>query len=178
MAEAHVVSAVVPKQGELAGEVQRHRLELRRLDEQLGHLVAAIRLFAPDYDVSGVRPRQRRAGRRRFGQPECRRAQDGKRDIRVAVSPCARRQPLCRGSACGCRRARLPAGSRGTTGPTNGLTACRTRSACRLRWLRDHAPQPLRQHSRAYAYPGLRAHTSLSLARSGGSPAPSAGDPA
>jgi len=29
---------------------------------------------------------------------ECRRAQDAKRDIPVALSPCARRQPLCPGS--------------------------------------------------------------------------------
>jgi hypothetical protein len=73
MAESHVVSALVAKRGELAGEMQRYRRELRRLDEQLGHLDAAIRLFAPDYDLSGVRPRQRRAGWRRFGQGECQR---------------------------------------------------------------------------------------------------------
>jgi hypothetical protein len=73
MGEPHVVSALVAKRGELAGEVQRHRRELRRLDEQLVHLDAAIRLFAPDYELSGVRPRQRRAGQRRFGQGECQR---------------------------------------------------------------------------------------------------------
>lgn len=73
MAESHVVGALVAKRGELAGDVQRHRRELRRLDEQLGHLDAAIRLFAPDYDLSGVRPRQRRVGGRRFGQGECQR---------------------------------------------------------------------------------------------------------
>lgn len=73
MAEPHVVSALVAKRGELAGEMQRYRRELRRLDAQLGHLDATIRLFAPDYDLSGVRPRQRRAGGRRFGQGECQR---------------------------------------------------------------------------------------------------------
>jgi hypothetical protein len=73
VAESHVVSALVAKRGELAGDVQRHRRELRRLDEQLGHLDAAIRLFAPDYDLSGVRPRQRQVGQRRFAQGECQR---------------------------------------------------------------------------------------------------------
>ena len=73
MAESHVVSALVAKRGELAGDVQRHRRELRRLDEQLIHLDAAIRLFAPDYDLSEVRPRQRRMGQRRFAQGECQR---------------------------------------------------------------------------------------------------------
>jgi hypothetical protein len=56
MAESHVVSALVAKRGELAGDVQRHRRELQRLDEQLGHLDAAIRLFAPDYDLRGCVP--------------------------------------------------------------------------------------------------------------------------
>lgn len=41
MAEPHVGSALVAKRGELAGEVQRCRRELRELDEQLGHLDAA-----------------------------------------------------------------------------------------------------------------------------------------
>jgi len=66
MAEPHVVSALVAKRGELAGEVQRYCRELRRLDEQLGHLEAVIRLFAPDYDLASVRPRQRCGGQRRF----------------------------------------------------------------------------------------------------------------
>jgi hypothetical protein len=73
MAEPHVVSALVAKRGELAGEVQRHRRELQQLDEQLGHLDAAIRLFAPDYNLAGLRPRQRRRGVQRFAQGECQR---------------------------------------------------------------------------------------------------------
>ena len=73
MAEPHVVSALVAKRGELAGEVQRYRRELWQLDEQLGRLDAAIRLFAPDYELGSVRPRQRRRGQRRFGQGACQR---------------------------------------------------------------------------------------------------------
>jgi hypothetical protein len=73
MAEPHVVSALMAKHGELAGEVQRCLRELQELDEQLGHLDAAIRLFATDYDLASVRPRQRRRGQRRFGQRECQR---------------------------------------------------------------------------------------------------------
>jgi hypothetical protein len=40
------------------------------------------------------------------------------------------------------------------------------RSACCLRGFGTVAPSPLRQHARAYAYRGLRALASLSLARS------------
>ncbi|MFZ0788782.1 MAG: hypothetical protein WAM94_04065 [Chromatiaceae bacterium] len=36
MAEPYVVSALVAKLGELAGKVQRQRLRLQRLAEQLG----------------------------------------------------------------------------------------------------------------------------------------------
>jgi hypothetical protein len=90
MAEPHVVSALVAKRGELAGEVQRHRRELRQLDEQLGHLDAAIRLFAPDYDLSSVRPRQRRVDRQRFGQGECQRL--GLETLRDAREPLSDRQ--------------------------------------------------------------------------------------
>ena len=42
------------------------------------------------------------------------------------------------------------------------------RSACCLRGSGTNAPAPLRQHARAYAYRGLRALASLSLARSEG----------
>ena len=48
----------------------------------------------------------------------------------------------------------------------NGLTASRMRSACCLRGSGTSAPAPLRQHARAYAYRGLRALASLSMARS------------
>ena len=49
----------------------------------------------------------------------------------------------------------------------NGFTASRMRSACCLRGSGTSAPAPLRQHARAYAYRGLRALASLSMARSG-----------
>jgi len=42
------------------------------------------------------------------------------------------------------------------------------RSAYRLRGCGTTAPSPLRQYARAYAYPGLRAFASLSMARSDG----------
>ena len=62
-----------------------------------------------------------------------------------------------------------PAISSCTAGRTiYGLTASRMRSACCLRGSGTSAPAPLRQHARAYAYAyqGLRALASLSMARS------------
>jgi hypothetical protein len=73
MAESHVVSGLVAKRGELAGEAERHRRALDRLAEELRHLDATIRLFAPDYALGGIRVRQRRRTHRWFGPGECQR---------------------------------------------------------------------------------------------------------
>jgi len=73
MAESHVVSGLVAKRGELAGEVERHRRELHRLADELVHLDATIHLFAPDYDLGGIRARKRRRAHRWFGPGECQR---------------------------------------------------------------------------------------------------------
>jgi hypothetical protein len=73
MAESHVVSGLVAKRGELAGEAERCRRELHRLAEELGHLDATIRLFDPDYALGGIRVRKRRRGQRWFGSGECQR---------------------------------------------------------------------------------------------------------
>ena len=69
MAQSHVVSGLVEKRGELAGQAEHHGRELKRLAQELGHLDAAIRLFDPDYRAEGVRARRRQ----RFGQGECQR---------------------------------------------------------------------------------------------------------
>ena len=73
MAESHVLSGLVAKRSELAGEAEHCRQELQRLAAALGHLDATIRLFDPDYDLGGIRPRQRRRGHRWFGPGECQR---------------------------------------------------------------------------------------------------------
>ena len=73
MAESHVVSGMVAKRGELAGEAEHCRRELQRVADELGHLDATIRLFDPDYALAGIRPRKRRRGQRWFGPGECQR---------------------------------------------------------------------------------------------------------
>lgn len=73
MAESHVVSGLVAKRAELAGEAQDHRRALDRLGKELAHLDATIRLFAPDYDLGGIRARKRRRVHPWFGAGECQR---------------------------------------------------------------------------------------------------------
>ncbi len=59
--------------GDLAGEVERHRRTLDRLGDELRHLDATIRLFAPDYDLGGIRVRRRRHRHQWFKPGECQR---------------------------------------------------------------------------------------------------------
>jgi hypothetical protein len=73
MVESHVVSGLVAKRGELAGEAERHRRELHRLADELVHLDATIRLFAPDDDLGGIRVRRRRHRHQWFKPGECQR---------------------------------------------------------------------------------------------------------
>lgn len=58
MAESHVVSGLVSKRSELAGLIEHHMQEIHRMDADLHHLDATIKLFNPDYDLRTVRIKQ------------------------------------------------------------------------------------------------------------------------
>jgi hypothetical protein len=51
----NTVAGLVEKRAEIAGKIDGAREELRRLIADLDHVDAAIRLFAPDYDIAGIR---------------------------------------------------------------------------------------------------------------------------
>jgi len=62
MTESHVVSGLVAKRAELAGQITVHQAEISRLQAALSHLDGSIKLFAPDYDlrtIKGKRTNQR-----------------------------------------------------------------------------------------------------------------------
>ena len=73
MAESLVVSGLVAKRGELAGEAEHYRQELQRLADELGHVDATIRLFDPSYNLGAIRVRKRGHRNQWFGQGECQR---------------------------------------------------------------------------------------------------------
>ena len=73
MAESLVVSGLVAKRSELAGEVEHYRRELQRLADELGHVDATIRLFDPSYDLGTIRVRKRGPRNQWFAQGECQR---------------------------------------------------------------------------------------------------------
>ena len=73
MAESHVVTGLVTKRAELAGRIEAARRELEQLEANVGHLDGAIKLFAPDYKLAGIRAKPPRRRNRFFIQGECQR---------------------------------------------------------------------------------------------------------
>ncbi len=106
--------------------------------------------------------------RRNYGIQVCRDAQDAKRDIQVAVSPSLVTTAYCAPAALRPCRFATPSHARRwlRSTPANGLTACRMRLHTPSAGLGPLGPAPLRPYARAYAYRGLRAFASLSMARS------------
>jgi len=57
MADPHVVTALVRKRSELAGEIDHLQVSLRQRIIDLDNLDATLRLFAPDIDLEDIKPR-------------------------------------------------------------------------------------------------------------------------
>ena len=73
MAESHVVSGLVAKRAELAGQVEQCRRELEQLVANLDHLDGSIKLFAPNYKLECIRTKRSRRRNQFFRQGECQR---------------------------------------------------------------------------------------------------------
>ena len=57
MAEPHVISALVAKRAEVAGDIENAQEALKKLIDDLEHIDATIRLFDPDYCIEGIKPK-------------------------------------------------------------------------------------------------------------------------
>ena len=53
----YVLSGLVKRRAELAGEADALRARLADITADLGHLDAVIRLFDPDHDIAAIRPK-------------------------------------------------------------------------------------------------------------------------
>lgn len=62
MAESHVISALVDKRARLDGEIKARRYQIMRLEVELAHVDAVIRMFRPSYDIDKI------ATKRSFGK--------------------------------------------------------------------------------------------------------------
>jgi hypothetical protein len=57
MKNEHVLSGLIAKRAEIAGQIERLQLEIRQLVVALDHVDASIRLFDPDVDLEDVKSR-------------------------------------------------------------------------------------------------------------------------
>jgi hypothetical protein len=53
----HALSGLVGKRAEIAGQITQTRATLRQLIADLDHVDAAIRIFDPEFNIEGIRPK-------------------------------------------------------------------------------------------------------------------------
>jgi len=58
MAESHIVSGLVSKRAEVAGQIASFKTEILRLQGALSHLDGSIKLFAPEFDLRTVKAKR------------------------------------------------------------------------------------------------------------------------
>lgn len=57
MTDSHVLTGLVRKRAELAGQIEGAQTSLRQLIIDLDHMDATLRLFKPDIDLEDIRPK-------------------------------------------------------------------------------------------------------------------------
>ena len=57
MTEPHVVSALIRKRAEIAGQIEHHQTMLRQAIIDLDNLDATLRLFVPDIELEEIKPK-------------------------------------------------------------------------------------------------------------------------
>ncbi|MBL9065933.1 MAG: hypothetical protein JNN10_06540 [Sphingopyxis sp.] len=58
MAETHVISALVDKRARVDGMIQNRRFQIMRLEMELAHIDAVIKMFNPSYDLEAILPKR------------------------------------------------------------------------------------------------------------------------
>lgn len=57
MKNEHVLSGLIAKRAELAGQIETMQRDMRELVAAIGHVDAAIRLFDPNVDLEDIKPK-------------------------------------------------------------------------------------------------------------------------
>lgn len=73
MAESLVVSGLVSKRSEVAGQIISYQAEISRLQESLSHLDGSIKLFAPEYDLRTIKSKRTNTRNQYFVKGEAQR---------------------------------------------------------------------------------------------------------
>ncbi|MDV7341359.1 hypothetical protein RYZ26_17250 [Terasakiella sp. A23] len=59
MATSHVLSGLITKYAELAGELDELRKQVRDLKGSLAHIGSTIKIFDPNYPISQIKPKKK-----------------------------------------------------------------------------------------------------------------------
>lgn len=70
MAQPHVVSALIDKRAEIAGQILEAERHITRLRADLAHVDASLRMFDPEIRPSDIRPRVPRSRMTNFKRSE------------------------------------------------------------------------------------------------------------
>jgi hypothetical protein len=73
MADSLVVSGLVSKRSEVAGQIISCQAEISRLQESLSHLDGSIKLFSPEYDLRTIKAKRTNKRNQYFAQGEAQR---------------------------------------------------------------------------------------------------------
>jgi len=73
MAENHVVSGLAAKRSELTGLILECQKKIDQMRLAVDHIDATIKLFSPDYDLRGIKPKACRRRNSYFKPGECQR---------------------------------------------------------------------------------------------------------
>lgn len=57
MKNEHVLSGLIAKRAELAGQIETMQRDMRELVTAIGHVDASIRLFDPNVDLDDIKPK-------------------------------------------------------------------------------------------------------------------------
>ena len=86
MAETHVISALVEKRARVDGLIQNRRYQIMRLEMELAHLDAVIKMFNASYDVEAILPK-RSFGKNPAGVPRGSGSRYALKILRMAGKP-------------------------------------------------------------------------------------------
>lgn len=73
MAQSHIVSGLIAKRAEIAGQIASYQSQIKQLQGALSHLDGSIKLFAPDVDLRTLKYRTKRKRNQYFAQGEAQR---------------------------------------------------------------------------------------------------------
>lgn len=73
MAESLVISGLVSKRSEVAGQIISCQAEITRLQDALSHLDGSIKVFSPEYDLRTIKAKRTNKRNQYFAQGEAQR---------------------------------------------------------------------------------------------------------